>query len=528
MPGVSPPKPANEALRLLAIERYRLGGIGREPAFDRITRLAADLFDVPISLVSIIGSDTQCFRGACGLDASDTPRDHAFCAFAILADEVMVVPDATKDPRFRDNPFVTGDPWVRFYAGAPLRVAGGETVGTLCLIAPFPRTFDAEEARRLEQLAQTVVDLIELRVERFASDEHRRQLGAERELLKLTVENVSEGVALFGDDLRLTLWNEGFMRLFGYSRDLMFEGAEATTLMRITAERGELGPGDPQQIATAFAQAARQTSERNLELRRSDGRILDVHRKTISGGRFILTARDVTDERQMARLKDELVSTVSHELRTPLTSISGALGLLAGGAAGELAPAVKTLVDLARRNAERLVNLVNDLLDMDKLQSGELHLQFEDKDLGALLADAIDQNRPFADRFGVELELDLPGTPVCAPVDAARLFQVLTNLLSNACKFAPAGSTVRVSLAQADDFATITVSDAGPGISAEFRPRLFERFSQEDGKHQQGHAGTGLGLAISKAIVESHRGTIDLDPHTTVGATFHVRLPLCR
>jgi signal transduction histidine kinase len=519
-----PPIPANEAHRLRAIERYKLGGIGREPAFDRVTRLAAELFDVPMSLVSIIGSDMQCFRGACGMDATGTPRDEAFCAFAILSDEVMVVPDTHLDPRFIRHPFVLNDPFVRFYAGAPLRI-GGLALGTLCLVDSKPRSFGAAEQRRLAALAETVVDMIELRVDRFAAEAHRQRTVEERELLTLTVENVSEGVALFDGDLRLTLWNEAFCELFAYTPDEIREGMGADELMRLTARRGELGPGDPDLIVAAFVASIKASTGRDIEVQRA-GRVLDVRRRTISGGRFILTVRDVTHDRQIARLKDELVSTVSHELRTPLTAISGALGLMASGAAGALPERAGRLVTVGYRNAERLATLVNDLLDMDKLQSGKLSFNFASGDLGALLAEAVEQNQPYAERFGVTLDLVLPDAPVAAHFDHLRVMQVVTNLLSNAAKFSPEGGQVRISLGVDGDTARISVADDGPGISPEFRKRLFDRFAQEDGAHQNKHAGTGLGLAISQGIAQAHGGGITLDDAAGPGATFHLTLPL--
>lgn len=519
-----PPVPADEQHRLRAIEQYKLGGIGREPPFDRVTRLAADLFDVPISLVSIVGSDMQCFRGACGLDATGTPRDRAFCAFAILNDDVMVVSDTAHDPRFARHPFVLGEPFVRFYAGAPLRV-GGLALGTLCLIDSKPREFGPAEQRRLAALAETVVDMIELRVERFTAEARRQRVLAERELLTLTVENVSEGVALFDGDLRLTVWNEAFATLFDYPADQLAEGVNAADLMRLTATRGELGPGDPDPIVAAFIASINSSASRDVEVRRA-GRILDIRRRTISGGRFILTVRDVTHDRQIARLKDELVSNVSHELRTPLTAISGALGLLSSGAAGELPDRAQRLVSVGQRNAERLGALVNDLLDMDKLQSGKLIFRFEECDLSALVRDAAEQNQPFADRFKVTLDPILPPQPVPARFDYVRVMQVITNLLSNAAKFSPEGGRVEIGLTLSDGQARISVADQGPGISPEFRARLFDRFAQEEGAHQQKHAGTGLGLAISQAIAQAHGGAISLDPATGPGATFHLTLPL--
>jgi len=517
--------PGDEALRLAAIERYKLSGIGREAAFDRIARLTASLFKVPVSLVSIVGSEMQCFRGACGLDVSGTPRDIAFCAFAILDSDVTVVPDAMEDPRFAHNPLVTGPPYLRFYAGAPLRV-DGRAVGTLCIGDTRPRQFHSEDRKRLADLACTVVDLIELRVERFASEDHRHQLDNERELLKLTVENVSEGVGLFDADLRLMLWNEDFASLLGYPAGAVREGATAAELVYPVAARGDLGPGDPADIVAAMMASIQSSESRHLDIARADGMTVEFRRRTLVDGRFIATVRDVTTERQIARLKDELVSTVSHELRTPLTAIAGSLGLITAGAAGEIAPKAARLATIALRNAERLTGLVNDLLDMDKLHSGRMNFTFAVEDIAQLLAEAVEQNEPFAERHGVTLELNAPPRALMASLDYARFNQVISNLISNACKFSPAGSVVRIGLGARDDCALVRVADEGPGIGLDFRHRIFTRFAQEEGVHQAGHVGTGLGLAISKAIVEAHGGTITLDESFTEGAAFDILLPL--
>jgi signal transduction histidine kinase len=235
---------------------------------------------------------------------------------------------------------------------------------------------------------------------------------------------------------------------------------------------------------------------------------------------------DISERKEMDRMKSEFISVVSHELRTPLTAISGALGLMASGAAGALPERAGRLVTVGYRNAERLATLVNDLLDMDKLQSGKLSFNFASGDLGALLAEAVEQNQPYAERFGVTLDLVLPDAPVAAHFDHLRVMQVVTNLLSNAAKFSPEGGQVRISLGVDGDTARISVADDGPGISPEFRKRLFDRFAQEDGAHQNKHAGTGLGLAISQGIAQAHGGGITLDDAAGPGATFHLTLPL--
>jgi len=524
---VCPPIPVDEPDRLAAVERYKLGGIGREPAFDKVTKFAATLFNVPISLVSVVGSEEQRFRGACGLDASGTSRDTAFCAFAILDPQVTVVSNAAEDPRFANNPLVLGEPFIRFYAGAPLQL-DGHAVGTLCLIDNKPRDFGIADRKRLADLAQTVVDMIELRVDRFVNEEHQQRLREERELLKLTVENVTEGVALFDRDLRLILWNEGFVELLGYPPPLIKEGVQALKLVEYVARSGALGEGDPNEIAHALLAPIANTDSRALDLTAPDGRTLEFWRKTLADGRFITTVRDVTTEREMSLLKDELVSTVSHELRTPLSAIAGALGLLENAAQGQLSEKAERLLVLARKNSGRLIELVNDLLDMDKLRSGRMPFRFEQQDARELVIDAMQQNQPYADQHSVTFVLDAPEAPVLAPLDRTRMFQVLTNLMSNACKFSLPASQVHLALQQEQDAVIIRVSDKGPGISPEFRRRLFTRFAQEDGTHQSGKAGTGLGLAICKTIVEAHQGTIALDEKYEGGASFVVTLPLER
>ena len=229
----------------------------------------------------------------------------------------------------------------------------------------------------------------------------------------------------------------------------------------------------------------------------------------------------------LVALKQQFVSTVTHELRTPLTSISGALGLLSSGAAGVVPEGAAALVDVAARNAGRLKRLVDDLLDLDRMDSGKLDYRIAEAELGELLRDVIEQNTPFAAEQGASLRLQAPGQRIVVRTDADRLFQAITNLVSNAAKFSPAGSTVELLLREEADGILIRVADQGPGIPPEFRDRLFDRFSQSahtDGLSKQ--PGTGLGLAISKTIVSQLGGRLALDESYTGGAAFDIRLPI--
>jgi signal transduction histidine kinase len=178
------------------------------------------------------------------------------------------------------------------------------------------------------------------------------------------------------------------------------------------------------------------------------------------------------------------------------------------------------------RNAERLTNLINDILDVEKLGSGTLSMQTDAIDLGEVLRDACEQNRPFADQHGAILDLRIAGEPLRVVGDHGRLLQAVTNLISNACKFSPTGSTVTVAGAREDAFARISVADRGRGIAPEFRSRIFSRFAQADPSNKlSGAVGTGLGLAITKAIIERHQGEIGFTSEPGNGTLFWIRLP---
>lgn len=236
--------------------------------------------------------------------------------------------------------------------------------------------------------------------------------------------------------------------------------------------------------------------------------------------------RAQTELRSIVELKEQFVSNVSHELRTPVTSIAGSLGLLHSGAGGQLTDKASSLVDIASRNAARLKRLVDDLLDIGKLDTGQVVMSLAEIDLRDVLRDAVEQNQPFADQLGVALALVAPATPVRATTDADRLFQAVTNLISNGAKFSPPGTTVRVELGETGDGAIIRVSDQGPGVPVEFRARLFDRFSQSGAASGRADmSGTGLGLAITKGIIERLGGTVRLDDTHDDGAAFEIRLP---
>ena len=240
---------------------------------------------------------------------------------------------------------------------------------------------------------------------------------------------------------------------------------------------------------------------------------------------YEVTRDQLDQQRRLEALKNDFLSVVSHELRTPLTSIYGSLNLLATGVVGELPAPARQLVEVAYRNSQRLARLVDDILDLQKIESGAMAFHLRPVELRPLLEQAVEANQAYAQRLGVELVLEETPATALVYADPDRLIQVMTNLLSNAAKFSPAGQAVRVAAARQDGTLVVAISDRGPGIPDEFRGRIFERFAQADVSSTREKGGTGLGLSITKAIVERLGGTIGFETRLGAGTTFHFELP---
>ena len=392
---IAPPLPVNEAGRLAALDSYGILDTAPEQAYDDFTQLAASICGVPIALISLIGKDRQWFKSKIGLEPPETPREQAFCAHAIVDNQLLVVADAANDKRFEGNPLVTGVPHIRFYAGAPLVTASGHGLGTLCVIDRIPRELTGEQLASLQAL----------------------------------------------------------------SRQLMAQ----------------------------------------LELRRALGLLTEAE-----------------------RAKKIFVAHVSHELRTPLTSIRGALALVRDSDAN-LDDDSRELLSAAHRSANRLLELVNDLLDLERVGSGERTINKRDCDLAAAIDRAAETVRPIAADAGVAIKRT-PGE-VQLHADPDRLTQVVVNLLANAVRFSPRGGTVTVGVARAAGRVRVTIDDQGPGVPLAFREAIFQPFKQVEGSAAHKKGGTGLGLAISQAIVAEHGGALQVSDAPGGGARFWFDLP---
>jgi PAS domain S-box-containing protein len=241
---------------------------------------------------------------------------------------------------------------------------------------------------------------------------------------------------------------------------------------------------------------------------------------------FLGVIEDISTRREVERLKSEFTAVVSHELRTPLTSIRGSLGLILGALSASLPEKVKNLLEIAQSNCERLVLLINDILDIEKFSAGQMRFDIRDLALERVLKLAIEANEGYARRFNVRIELETVDPEWQVGVDPDRFIQVMSNLLSNASKYSPTGGVVKVSAVAEGSRVKISVHDDGPGIPVDFHGRIFEKFSQADSSTTRQKGGTGLGLHIARRFVEHMHGHIGFESGAGKGAHFWVELPL--
>ncbi len=530
------PIPPNEQQRLQELRRYAVLDTPPEKAFDNITDLAARIFKVPIASVTLIDEDRQWFKSCLGLETRETGRDIAFCAHAILRDEVMVVPDAQADARFADNPLVTGAPYIRFYAGAPLRTSAGLNLGTLCIIDTKPRRMTKGNLATLASLATLVVDEIQLRYEIG----ERRRAAESLRLLQSAVQQSSESVMITTANVDLpgpeiVFVNPAFTKVTGYTAEEVI-GKTPRILQGPKTERAVLD-GVRAQLSSGEEFHGEAVNYRKdgsefvvswsiSPIRDASGNVthfIGFQRDATERNRAAAALQAAKEEAERAnRAKSEFLSRMSHELRTPLHAILGFAQLLEmeGQSTGDAESVTQIL-----RAGQHLLGLINEVLDIARVESGKLALTPEPVSVRETLEESLSLVRLLANERGVRLE-PLAGDLDCEVLSSARRFrQVIINLLSNAVKFNRQGGTVAVSCEKTGDCLRIKVTDTGSGISAENIAKLFvpfERLNVGDTVIE----GAGLGLSLSKHLIEAMGGKIGVESTPDESTTFWVELPL--
>ncbi len=352
-----------------------------------------------------------------------------------------------------------------------------------------------------------------------------------RARIEAIVNSATSAIISVDEHGRILQVNHATTHLFGYLPSAL-EGGQLSMLTQDSYVDSLFGTSGEGEIIG---------KPREILAKREDGKTfaaeISVSKVHISGkGRnFVVMLTDLSERKRyedlenqlkLERIKGEFVSTVSHELRTPLTSINGALAILKSDRLGMTPANAKPLINIAYSNSARLIRLINDILDMEKIKSGSLRFVFQELDVSMLLYESARANAAYAEQLDVTIKVARVPQGIAVRGDPDRIEQALANLISNAAKFSPKGASIVLSAKKKDGRVRISVADKGDGIPEDFRDRIFSRFAQADSTDARRRGGSGLGLSITKAIAEAHSGKVGFKTAVGKGTTFFIDLPM--
>ena len=513
--------PSDEAERLESLRNLSILDTPPEERFDRITRLLAHFFQMPIAAVSLIDSDRVWLKSRVGTHFVNIPRENSFCGHVIASGEMIVVSDVLEDERFADNPYVRNAPHIRSYFGVPLMGPGGHPVGALCMVDQKPRHLSSADAKALISLAAIAGnELAAVDLNRAVAEQSRRE-----KWVRMLLNHLPSGVILLDECRVVESYNPAAEQLFGASLSGLV-GADAGTLTTDDLSRfSSMGIGDD----GSYTQEATG--------RRTDGSLFPMEvsvTPTHLGGKkkYAVMVRDMTAKKaEEARRqvgeerRQKYYSSAAHELRSPLGSLSGFANMLAKRQLPE--ETVREIAGIMSTETGRLVKLINEMLDFARLENGgtddfDIRLQ--------ALAPVIETT--LQSLGGIEgitrvVSTIAPEMPDVA-IDARKMQQALTNILGNAIKYSPDGGKidliVQTAMAGNTRVAQIVVRDRGIGMTPAQEERIFEPFYRA--RQLASAEGNGLGMAITQDLIKLQRGSISVESALGEGTVITICLPL--
>ena len=574
------PLPLDEAQRLASLHEYAVLDTPGEACFDDLTELAARICEAPIALISLIDENRQWFKSRVGLDAAETTRDIAFCAHAIQQKELFIVPDATQDVRFADNPLVMGQPGIRFYAGAPLVTPEGHALGTLCVIDREPRVMNTDHQSALRVLSRLVMTQLALRqrtlevgclrqdsarltdaeqdVRRLLETTERSRLAllsvledqkqveetlreSEKRFRLLFERNPAPMLVYERASLKLLAVNEAFLRQYGYSGeealalllpDLYPVSEKAAIVALIPTLHGHAYVGEWHHLRKDGTLVDIVAHSHDIDFEGRAARIAVLHditeRKQVENQvlqlNTALEQRVVERTAQLQAINKELESfaySVSHDLKAPLRGIDGYSRLLLEDHADQLDKEGSIFLGNIRSGAKQMAQLIEDLLAYSRIERRTW--QPDRLDLLLLVETTIAERATEIAERGVIIKLDISFKAVVADRDG--LAMALRNLLDNALKFTrdTPQPTIEIGVRHESGTCILWVRDNGIGFDMKFNERIFEIFQRlhlvED------FSGTGIGLAIVRKALQRMGGRAWAESTPGQGATFYLELP---
>ncbi len=467
----------------------------------------------------------------------------------LVTKEPIIVENFHQKTRFK-IPTLLEEHGIISGATVPIFDSGDDTYGVLGVYSSVKRNFNQDDIYFLQAVANVLTGAIEKQhtentLRQKSAELENRVAQRTAELVKMNeclqselverqrvqaqfkgiVEIASDAIICIDNNQCITLFNRGAENIFGYSVSEVLGKPLDLLLPERFVEAHHQHVKD---FGSSETKSRKMGERREIHGKRKDGSTFKAEAsisKLSLGNKIVYTVylRDVSHRKQIERMKNDFVSVVSHELRTPLTSIHGSLGMLSTDLIPMCSEDGKRLVQIATDSTERLVRLINDILDIERIESGKITMSKQTCDLTQLIQQAINSVQPLANKTQVKLLVENP--PLQLKVDADRFIQILINLLSNAIRFSSPNDTVSIKAFEENSEILITVQDTGSGIPSDKLEIIFERFQQLDSSDSRNHEGTGLGLAICRSIVEMHGGKIWADSNLGIGSTFYFTLP---
>ena len=545
-------KEIEEIKRLQTLLSYNILDTPYEQDFDDLARLTAIICDVPIAIISMIDDKRQWFKAKVGIPSNETPIEETFCQYTVVQDELLEIPDALLDERVKNNPHVTIENGIRFYAGMPLKAGNGYNIGTVCAVGDKPKELNERQREALKLLTKQAMHLMESRkmnqnlgtelnaiLERkIAETQKKLELKeTENKYLMKAIRN-SSGVVEFTPDGNIISVNKNYEEISGYKEKELLnrqyevlipsEDLSENNKLWATLNKGEFRTGRLRRIHKDGSL---------FYLRATYNPIHDLENKLV---KIVMISQDITKEieaelslqnakelaENLNKQKDNFIANVSHEIRTPIHAVLGFTDLLLEK---EIEDQKINYLKSVKTAGDSLLYIVNDILDLSKMEAGMLQIEKEVFDVREAV------NRVFAilhlkahqKKIGLIPHIDAE-IPKLLIGDKNRLSQILINLLGNAIKFTSEGSVkLRVSAMEDDGNLKLKfeVSDSGIGIPKEKLENIFQRFSQAEESTSREYGGTGLGLNISKQLIEKQSGEITVNSEVGKGTNFIFSIP---
>ncbi len=530
--------PANEPQRLARLRSLGILDTLPEKAFDDISALAQMICGTPVALISLVDQDRQWFKSRIGIEMHETSREVAFCAHAILdQNHVMVVEDLRQDPRFSNNPLVTGAPDARFYAGAPIVTEDGLALGTVCVLDTKARKLEAAQVDALQRLSSLVINLLEhesVRIEEATRTQEAWRL-QHQELTAMAIAGLDLQVYIDPSYL-IQHVNDTYLAYWGGTRQDII-GRHIATRVGEAAFRDIIQPQLDRALAGEVVSYTRKTDFPLRGARHVEVALLPVRNAQGEIAGAVMRAQDVQEVRvREAQLKqtvalleqrtleqERFIHIISHDLREPINTVNNFASLLVNDHLDELTPTAQRYLSFVQSGGQRMSFLLDDLLHFVRL--GNHDVQLRPVEVGRLMHQLQDDFAPLLQRLGGRIECDAQPAVMA---DESLLRIVLKNLTSNGLKFSRRGvpPVVRITVEEDGGTHQIHVTDNGIGVADEHLHDIFDMFKRLHTRKQ--YEGTGLGLSVCRRIAQLHGGGISVKSQPGEGSRFTLHLPAAR